>query len=536
MKQKTKIKTPLLEKTELNKEVSLSNKPIKNEEEEIKEVINHFRYLEEPMDSNALKKAAIDTFWFIPKSTVIGLAFSLTPIQNAVGFFILNHNGETVLQGSFGVYTMFRNLLFTAFFHAIALRMSISASQCFGGGADFAVGKKYFTQAFLLFLLHFVLIYYPFITFCEEILTMVNIGEDIANGFKQIAVKCLVNDFFDVTQQFIMEYCYSQNIESVFSVIGWCNMGVSLVVTLVLSFTFDYGFDGFIIGRTFYYFLNIVAFLFIYYTKTSRRSRGFVTITEALDGFREFLVGSLGFYLGNVFEWIGWELGIYINALSHDNSQIAAFGSLVSMVAFIYHYGLGFLVVGRTRMNYLLGGGFPKAAKRVAAMIVAAACIASVFTGILLYLVRRPLANLYSSSDPDANDYLVRLLALFAIGLFLDLNYSTIVTIMRTSNHVLFCAVVSFGCCFILNGSVCVYMRANWDITCIHIFISMYTAVFLSLAICFIKGMLFDWSKVTVVGGTSKEDINRASVWETVINPKVLAVRSKMASVMVQGK
>lgn len=530
------INEPLIHKKQ-EKEISDSNMiPKKEDEDEVQQVIEKYKYLEEPLNSEILKKAAHDTLTLIPKCSLVGLAFSLTPLQNAVGYFILNIRDETVLQGSFGVYTMFRSLLFTTFFHAIALRMSISASQCFGGGADLSVGKKYLTQAYLLFLIHFVVIYYPFTMFCEEILVAMNITDDIANGFKQIAIKCLVNDFFDVVQQFIMEYCYAQNIESIFSPIGWTNFGISMVISLVLAFTLDMGFDGWIIGRTIYYLMNIVAFLVVYYTKTNKKSRGLCSISEAMKGFPEFVKGALGFYVGSVFEWVGFEVGTYFVALFHDNNQIAAFASAVSIVNFIYHFGLGFLVIGRTRINYLLGAGFHRAAKKIAAIVIAAGIISGLLVGLLVFLIRVPVAKLYASSNDETYNYFKRLLVLYAMYLSTDVNYGCIVTVMRSTNHVAFCAMVLFTCCFILNGGMCMYMRAYWVIDCTDVFVSVYTMVVAALVTCTIKGFTYDWSKVKLAGDGHTLEAQVSVLGVSVLNNKLQAVRSKFASVLVNAR
>ena len=532
---KVQIDAPLIDKPNRDsEEISPSNKPIIRQDDEIKEVINKFKYLDEPFSSAQFKRIVKDTFTLIPKSTLIGFAFSLTPLQNAVGYYIMNQKGETGLQGAFGLYTMFRALLYTAMFHGITLRMSISASQCFGKGEDMAIGKKYFTQAFMVYLLYFTFIYYPFTMLSENILVAINITEDIASDFKQIAVKCLANDFFDVIQQFIMEYCYSQNIESIFSPIGWTNFAVSIVISLVLGLTYDYGFDGWIIGRTIYYILNIIAFLFVYYTKTNKRSRGLVPLSVAMDGFGDFVGGCFSFYLGNVFEWIGWEIGIYFNALSHDNTQIAAFGAATSVVSFTYHYGLGFLVVGRTRINYLLGAGHYKSAKKIAAMIIFAGFIAATITGVLLFIFKAQIAQIYSSNNKDSLDYLVKLLTLYCVFLQVDVNYGSIITVMRSTNHVIFCAVACFVCCFIFNGTGCIVMLKTIDIKCTHIFMSMYVSMAIALVICLLKGFSYDWANVKTTG---EKKIPSFSVLGDFANdPKIMAVRSKLASVLVNAK
>ena len=268
-----------------------------------------------------------------------------------------------------------------------------------------------------------------------------------------------------------------------------------------------------------FFSLNSITFLAVYYTKTHPATRGFASIKEASKGLGAFARDGLTFWISNVFEWSGWEICGYYNALSHDNNQISAFSSMMNIVYIVIDIGFGFLVVGRTRVNYLLGAGYSTAAKKVGLVSLVAVGCTSLITGTIIYLLRNPIANMYASNSEETLGYLVKMLALYRFFLAADMGYTSIATLMRSTNNVVFSTSVCIAFCIVGNFSVCWYMRKYLDIDCIDIFISMYACISIAMILCVLRLIMFDWSKIalqassgSVLGPPANEIVPRESL------------------------
>ena len=471
----------------------------KKEGGHISDTIEGFRYLEEPVSLEQGKRMALLMLSLIPRGVWVGLTYLSNSILLVLGYVILNKRGETDTQAAFGIYLMLRAIGYSAFFYGISQKMAIAASQSFGQGTEMAVCRRYFTQTFFLYCTYLFCLYIPFVLFSRSILQAVNLTEDIASGYYAIAVKNLPSDVLYAAQTFLMEYCYAQKIEGIFLVMNWLSMAVSAALALVLSAYLDEGFDGWIIGRTLFYTLNTVTFLVVYFTKTHPQSRGFCTLREAMKGYRDFIKDALIFWIGNVFEWSGWEISGYFNALSHDNDQISAFSSVMNVVYIAIDIGLGFLVVGRTRVNLLLGAGLTTSAKKVGFMVLLAGLCTAFLMGLVIYLAKELIADMYASHNARERDFLLHLLLLYRFFITCDMSFVSIVTMMRSTNNTILCTATCISLCIVGNFTACWYMRTYLDTDCTHIFTSMYTAGLTAMTICGARLLFMDWSKVALI-------------------------------------
>ena len=265
---------------------SLSSAPA---DPEVAAIVKSLKFLERSSrlsDIPSMTWIVIDMIW---RSCIVALTFSSTPLLGTFGYFILNKNNENDKQAAFGIYLMLETILHFSFCLGIALKMSLAASQSIGRGDDYSQSKKYLTQATLMYVFYMLVVYVPFLLFSRQLLISVGMTLFIADGYYDIAWKALLGDFFVCIQMFLMEFCYSQMIESIFAPLTWINLIVSVGLTLALDLNYGYSFDGWIIGRMAFYMLNSIAFFVIYMTQTHKESRGFCSLTAAMKNFNEFV-------------------------------------------------------------------------------------------------------------------------------------------------------------------------------------------------------------------------------------------------------
>ena len=464
----------------------------------IQETIDSFFYLEKNLDCKDAPHILWDTLVLIWDTFVIVVPSLATKFQTTLGFIVLNSFNRNASQQIFSYYIMIRSLVFTSFDNALSQALVVSASQSYGEG-NLAIGKKYLTQCFIIKGLFLLFLQIPFIFVSPYMLEAMGFNHDMSLEFYALALKLLPCEILDWLNRIFSNYCYGQKIEKEFAVWVWPTLTISTAVMFILSFTFELAFNGWIISRTVMELLNFLTTLTIYYVRIDPVSLGFSSINEACVGLMDMTCHTLSFWIGNLFEWTGSQLGLIFTLMIHDSSQMAAYGSMMNIVYFFFDIGHGFLVVGRTRINYLLGAGYQRAAKKLSAMILLASIMICLMIGAMLLGFREQIADKYASHDPVEKGYLLTLILLYGIFMQADCPGKVINGIMRTINHVYFSAVM-YGLLVITIGSAaCWYMRSHMDVDCTAIFTCMYTCMTAAVFLNALKMFCYDWKDVKLI-------------------------------------
>ena len=466
---------------------------------EVDNIVGSLKFLEKPSITSDLFKIALIIIDLVWRSLIIALTFTSTSLLSTFAFYILNKNNENDKQAAFGIYLMMRCLLYSSFFYGAALKMSLAASQSIGRGDDFAQSKKFLTQATLMYIFYMLIAYLPYLFFSRQVLRLLGISTFIASGYYDIAWKALLGDFFDCVQLFLMQFCCSQRIESIFSLLTWINLATSVCLILVLDLIYGLSLDGWIIGRTAFYFMNAAAFFFIYMTQTDKDSRGFCSIPVAMKNFNLFLIDGLTYWLGNMMEFISWETGVIFSTRTHDTTQIAAFGSMMNVSYIMCDTSMGFLNISRTRVNYLLGSTLPKAAKKMGVLSLVSCLVPGTVFSILLYCFKDNVSMIYASNHLEEKMYLIKLFSIYAFFMSIDIIVSLLTALMRTANLVIFSSVVFLVVAVGGNTAICSYLYQTDRLTVIAILLSMYATLASACVICTIKLFSIDWSHIELV-------------------------------------
>ena len=465
---------------------------------EVAAIVNSLMFLQRSSNLSDITRMIWIIMDIISRSIIVALTFTSTSLLATFGYFILNKNNENDKQAAFGIYLMLRTILYSSFCQGLALKMSLAASQSIGQGDDYAQSKKFFTQATLMYIFFMLLLYLPFLLFSRQLLTAASMTKFIADGYYDIAWKALLGDFFDCIQIYLVEFCYSQRIESIFAPLTWINLIVSGGLTLVLDLKYGYGFDGWIIGRTVFYMLNSIAFFVIYMTQTHKDSRGFCSLTTVKKKFREFVFEGITYWIGNVTEFMSWESSTFFVGLTHNTTQMASFGSLMNIPYIICDIGAGFLIIGRTRVNYLLGAGLTKASKKMAALAFLSCLVPAIIFGLLLLFIKDDIALLYASNDLHEKAYLVRLIEIYSFFTIIELSYYLLVALMRTANQVLFSTLAFLFIGVGGNIVICTYLYQTNRLKCTAILLSMYFSLSSAFLVCLVRLFTLDWHTIKI--------------------------------------
>lgn len=467
-------------------------------EKVIKETIDHFKYLEVDFSMSLFPQPIYDGLKLIADSLVLLLQNFTTRLQTTVALLILNKFESSEMQTAYAIYVMLRSLCVTSYFSSICSKLAMGNSQCFGQN-NYDQAKKNFTQSILVYSFYLLAFYLPLVLFSREILPIIGFDRQMIGSYFKLALKCFPADLIEISRGFLVIHCYSQKIEKEVALLAWLSFIASMTVTFFLTFYYHWGLDGWIIGRLVLSVLNFSSAIALYFGKSDKRTQGFTSLSESFSGILEFVWDTFSFWIGNLFEWIGWQLGFYFTALSHDNDQVAALGSMMNIVYFVFDMGSSFQTIGRTRVNYLLGAGHFKAAKKLLIIMIIAASFLAMIFGIILFVFRFEIVRMFASRSDRQLSLLLSMVTVYSLFAQVDINFKIMSGMARAANHVIF-STVNFGTitvCF--YSAICWYLRTYKDADCTAYFKFLYILAFLALFILNTKLLLFDWSKIKLM-------------------------------------
>ena len=462
-------------------------------------IIEAFKHLEMPFTIGQLPSFLSDTLKIMFHGLVTAVGGLEAPLMNAIGFFILDQTGNSTDQAAFCLYIPFRAICYSSITFAIDSVLTISACQGFSDKSDKSIGKRCMTQALFLFLLYTCIVYLPLVLNLRTLFGILGIEDSVASSCERLSLKNLCSDFVQFIVSFIASYCYSQEIEGVFVIISWGLLVPSAGLCLILGFYFEMGFDGFIIGKTVYQLLALAACLYVYFTMTHKSSRGLCSFKEMWGTLSNFTCSTIQIWVGCILEIIGFEINTLFNASNNGEAQIAALGSVTNLVYFIADFGLGFMIAGRTRMNYLLGAGYVTAAKKVGLMIILSETFMAGIFGIVLYIFRYQVVKFYANHDKVQAEYLLNLLILYCLLVQIDIHYNTSTMLCRSTNQNTFCVASYIFFSVVINAGVCWYLASYTEASCIAYFLAMYACLLGSTALCIARVFWIDWKDVELI-------------------------------------
>lgn len=463
------------------------------------EIVTNYKYLQQPLTCSQTVRLIIDSLLLIPLGVLMSLPLLVESVMALLGYFILNQGKMNTVISYLAFYVMMTTVIYNPFVGAANAVLTISCCQSFGQSDDKSVGKRYLTQTLFLLVLYTGIIYVPLIMISPSLMAMVGVDHDLVQNSKTIALKCLCVEVLEAFKYFITGYCNSQEIEKIFSVLSFVNLVPSVFICLLFGIHFEMGIDGWIIGRTIFSILDTASYLVVYYTQTSPSSRGLCSLRELWIELPEFINKTASLMLSFFFEILSLEIGTFMTSLTNSIPQIAAFGSATCIMGLSFHLSWGFMAVGRTRINYLIGRALFSAAKKMAAMILFAQSVWACIIGLGLYIFRAPVQGFFASNDQQQAAYLEKMLVFYCVFVQADVLYSTVMLLCRSTNQIAFSTAAYFVCCVCLNFGINYYLLIYQHADCLAFYVTLYACLFAALFVCCVRVFSLNWSKIQML-------------------------------------
>lgn len=414
----------------------------------------------------------------------------------ATAFIIMDITNQQAEKAHFGLYNMVRGIMMYSIFRGFQRHLIIKTSQTLAKDPTSPLVKRYFIQTIILFLLHCALIYLPFVFGIEQIFKRSGITDDITRGFRIMTLKNLPNDVLEGIRVFIMGFCNCQKIEKSFAVISWSCMIPLLTGLILLAKYSNYGIDAWIIGRTIYQIATLIGCLIVYFKYTKEETQGVPPLGELFREFLDYCGECYSFWVVSIFAFLSWEVGTFLIALSNDENQISAYGSMVNVMTFVFDIQSGFLIVLTTHMNFLLGSGHPRSAKKFAFKVFVSQIIVAGAIGVFFLIFCGPIAEVYAKNNQIQLGYLYRMFYLYAIFVQIDMSGPFSGVTGRNLGLSWFVTLTYAAIMVVANAIIGSLLKAYWNADCVVILIAQYVCFALAYGAVIARIFVLDWKTV----------------------------------------
>ena len=317
------------------------------------ELFTDLDFLREPFGTKYLRKYISCFLGFIPSCLVVGLGYIGWCGLTTIGFYACNKAKDPLLTSTLSLATFFNTMSIQSMNYASAEKAGIAMSQAYGA-KDYRGVKKYFCQSLLMGLVYASVISIPLMLFTEEILLALHIMPELAKSVKGFYWKIALIDIFRLVGDLLMVFASSQGIETTFFGLMIANTLISGAFMCYLCFYVGLVLDALFYASIMYLLINIGIFIKVYVFECDEKTKGFVSIEILISDFGSFVQDWIKYFAGIWIEWMAWEISSYFAALTNDINQVAAFGSMINLAYTSITCQVGFHVVARSRINYLI--------------------------------------------------------------------------------------------------------------------------------------------------------------------------------------
>ena len=358
----------------------------------------------------------IKIFGLLIKDTMLLVAALVGPLLTTTsGYIYLNYVGKPEVMASFGLYSF----LYFAFHMSIMLssmeKLGIELASRIGH-KDYQGCKSVFGKGIMTSMILFTLITLPVALFTEKAFTAMGVEKQNAFLAQQALTASLPMILVMLAKELFQAFCMSQGHESVFGNMGIVTSTFAIVFNYFTIVKWDMDILGWVLSRTIASLLELIFVLYIFFAKTSPESRGFASFQDTIDGFKSYFGDAIKFTLGAYSEYLGFEIAGFFVLLAGQEFQTAAFYSVMNIAGISYTFGYSFAVVARTRLNILIGMGKQQTAKYFFEFFILSTIACGVVWGILVVILREPLALCYASSNDELKMWFKSLLVILAFA------------------------------------------------------------------------------------------------------------------------
>jgi Na+-driven multidrug efflux pump len=390
------------------------------------------------------------------------------------------------------------------FAFSIIEKVSIGSSKLYGAG-NYNEMKKGFLKGVLIFLVLTLLFNLAFTQNTRSILIFLNIQPEIAtishHIFQYYYFSAMINFFGAI----ILYYLVSQGIEKAFIYFITVSLGLGISSCYYFDEHLNWGIMGWIYSTLIFEISMLIQLLVYFYicNKVGPFTRS--DFANMFVGMKEFLKDLTIYYLAFFIQSIAGEISLYMCTQLKDNTVIesAAYINMLNICYLNYFIINGYSAIGRSKINRLIGSNDIKSARTIYNTITTGIILLTTVMGLIMYIFRRNITQLYTHAHPDVSASFQVLLSYYCIyfiyGYALYSYTFSVARMMKQTTLLIILEVVLMGITQYIVDYVIIHLLDHS--TSLPIMIS-YLSIMTSIhIIILLRVHLMDWNtmKVTVV-------------------------------------
>lgn len=457
------------------------------------EIVKDLLFFEKGVCNIGWMKALTSFGRIIYSALVLAPSLISRVLIDTSGLIFLNKCDDLRGQALYGIYNTYYVVFYFCLTNSLLDKFCIDMGTAFGQ-KSYNKMKNIFTKAGIVCLLYLICFTLPMLIFSGPILKLLAVQEDKANDVQNYTLYSIPMVTINLLAEYLKTVCLSQGNEQVF--------GYSSIVTTALTIGANYyvmmiqkmGIEGLILCKTANEFVTLLIVIIVY-CRTLPEARGWVAFSQVKEKFGPFFWQAMKYMFSIYPEYLGYELTTYFIVRRQDDSQSAAFFSMMNICSMAFGVGFAFSAVCRTRINILIGLKNHKAAKNYFKFFCISAFIVGALTGVGVYLAKEPLAFVFTSINESTKHWFYKLAFIYLIIAGHELVMNTVLVGMKTIGRVDLLLILN-TCISMLGNLTLGYLIYEQGYNC-----DMQYANYMGLctaltATCLIFTLRADWSLV----------------------------------------
>ena len=401
---------------------------------------------------------------------------------------------DNMTQAAFGISNSFVLVFFNSFIYSGMDKIGISLSQKLGA-KDFSGYRQNFWQGVVCSWGIFFAATLPLFVFSGSLLAAVGIEVQTALTAQKYLRMFLPMAGLEVSSQLVRTFCVAQGQESLIGKTTFANTIICIIIGYYLIVVKNQGLWGSVVLKGIYETLNLLIGSVILRFQTHAETRGFTTFSSMVDGLWEFSADMIQFILGTYSELLGFEITSLFVARFHDNDEIFAYAASASLVNGCYNVGMALSLIGRTRINYLIGQNEQNAAKNLFSYLHKIGMVVGLIACILIYPNAKHFAKFLTGSNAVAAGWAEKIVQIYSCFLFSEFSLYLAFIGVKSIGKIRTLLLINLIFAVIGNYISCSIM-SHFEFRSPYMFLNLMLITALVNALSYFISAFHDWSNI----------------------------------------
>ena len=350
--------------------------------------------------------------------------FSGNVFVNCAGLILMDQIGDTSSQAALGISEHIYLIFYMGLFMPLYEKMGIDLSVSFGE-KNYQHNKVIFWKGVLVSSVSFLCYSFPIFFFSGDALFFVGLEREEAAKTQYIMNWMIPMAIIEGASNLIKSNCMAQGLEKVYALPYSILVAVALIFSWVFVVEFEMGLTGWLLAKLLYHFETLAFDLYTLLKLAHPKTVGIVSLSEVREDFGTFFCQSMKFGFSTSLEYFAYETAGMVIVSGGNPNVIAAFSSVGTIALFIFNFGESFAIIGRTRMNILIGRKMNETAKQFFSFFIKCAFFTGVLFSLICSIFKGVLIRVFANNNEELMDRYTTFLFIYCLYMPIEMIIPT---------------------------------------------------------------------------------------------------------------